>query len=71
MKTFWIRHTSLLYADTEFADDQAESAFATNAFAEGAAAVQQCCGAGASEKAPALGCCYLAQGYCGGKVATT
>ena len=26
--------------------------------------------AGAGEKAAAPGCCYLAKGYCGGKVAT-
>ena len=27
-------------------------------------------GAGAGEKGPAPGCCRLAKGYCGGKVAT-
>ena len=30
----------------------------------------QYCGAGAGEKAPAQGYCYVAYGFCGGKVAT-
>ena len=27
-------------------------------------------GAGAGEKAPAPGCCFVAKGYCGGKLST-